>query len=362
MNHLYVLVLCGGSGTRLWPASREEFPKQFTKLFEGKSLFNLTFERALKITEPKNIFLNTSKKYKDQIYRATPKLSRDQIILEPMRRDTALAHAVGAAYIYKQDPDAVIVNMASDHLIKPISTFSSQLKLAADTAAKHDLVVTIGIKPRYPHSGLGHIKAVKPYESNLEVLLGEKFVEKPVISLATKYTNSGQYYWNANLYVYKAKVYLDLLKKYSPKTYSLLPKLIDAIGTDKEKEVFNLVYQMAPSISIDYAVANHLQKFICIPAKFNWTDIGDWNEVWKNLPRDSQGNVIEGTRGRGEYIGLNSRNNLLFLDKKIVATVGIENMLIVDTPDALLICPKDEAQGVKQVVQALKEQGLDKYL
>ncbi len=362
MNHLYVLVLCGGSGTRLWPVSREDSPKQFAKLFEGKSLFNLTFERALKITTLENIYVATAQKYKNFVYKSVPRLPKDQVICEPIRRDTALAHAVGALYIYKRDPEAVIVNMASDHLITPVSIFAQQMKLAADAALKHNLVVTIGIKPRYPHSGLGHIKAVKKINSHPDVLLGEKFVEKPEISLATKYTKSGQFYWNANLYVYKAKLYLDLLQKHAPKTYAMLPKLLDAIGTDKENEVFNLVFQMAPTISIDYAVSNHLKKFICIPSKFNWTDIGDWNEVWKNLPKDSQGNVIEGTRGRGEYIGLNSRNNLLFLDKKIVVTVGIQDMLIVDTPDALLICPKDGAQGVKQAVQALKEQELDKYL
>jgi len=362
MNHLFVLVLCGGSGTRLWPVSREDTPKQFAKLFAGKSLFGLTFERALKITSIDNIYVATSYRYVKDVYKAVPNLPKDQIIAEPIRRDTALAHAIGALYILKRDPDAVVVNMASDHLITPVSLFTRQIKVAAKAALENNLVVTVGIKPKFPHSGYGHIKAVHKFANEPEVLLGEKFVEKPEMPLAIKYTQSGKYYWNANLYVYKAKLYLDMLKKYAPKTYSMLPKLFEAIGTDKEKQVFNLVFQMAPSISIDYAVSNYLTKFICIPGTFNWTDVGDWNEVWKNLPKDSQGNVIEGTRGKGEYVGLDSRNNLLFLDKKIVVTVGIQDMLIVDTPDALLICPKNEAQGVKQAVNALKEQDLEKYL
>ncbi len=361
-QHTYVLILAGGGGTRLWPQSREDHPKQFAKLFEGKSLFTLTVERARKITSDDRIFVATSSKYLKNVQESASSIPRENIITEPMRRDTAMAHGLGALYIYKRDPEAVIVNMASDHLISPMNTFVSQIKEAAKVAFETDYLVTIGIKPRFPHTGMGHIKAEHSWNGDGKQLLGEKFVEKPELSLAEKYTKSGKYYWNANLYVFKAKQYLELLDKHSPKTSAMYPKIYEAIGTAKEKEVIQLAFQMAPSISIDYAVSEKLRKFICIPSNFHWTDVGDWKEVYNNLPKDNLGNVIEGPHGRGKYIGINSKNNLLFLDKKIIATVGLEDMLIIDTPDALLICPKDEAQGVKQVVSALKESELIEYL
>jgi mannose-1-phosphate guanylyltransferase len=361
-KHTFVLINAGGGGTRLWPMSREDNPKQFAKLFSGRSLFEITVDRALKITPPDRIFITTSARYITQIRSLAKKIPHENILGEPMRRDTALAMGVGSTYIYHRDPEAIVVNMASDHLISPVQTFVSQINRAVNLATKYNLMVTIGIQPKFPHTGMGHIKAVKPFPEEKDALLGEKFVEKPPLDLAAKYTSSGHYYWNTNLFVFKAKLFLDLLQKYSPKVYTFLPKLLASLGTDTEKSVFQLTFQMSPSVAVDYAVAEKLRKFICIAAKFSWTDVGDWKEVWKNLNKDSQGNVIEGPHGKGEYVGINSRNNLLFLDKKIVATVGIQDMLIIDTPDALLICPKDDAQGVKQIVQALKDQELNKYL
>jgi len=338
----------------LWPLSRDDTPKQFLKLFDYKSLFQLTLDRALKLVPASRIFISTSQKYIPQVKKESKKISDENIIGEPMRRDTALAMGLGALYIQKRDPDAIIVNLASDHLIKPISIFIKNMLEAARFAFESDQVVTIGIRPKFPHTGMGHIK----FSGNK----GLKFVEKPSLPLAKQYTSSGDYYWNANLYVWKAKVFLDLLKKHSPKTYSMFPKILNSMGTDKEREILQLTFQMAPVISVDYAVSEKLQKFICLPAGFSWTDVGDWNEVWKNLPKDSLGNVISGPKGKGKYIGLDSSNNLLFLDKQLIATAGVKDMLIIDTLESLLICPKNDAQAVKKIVEILKEQDLTKYL
>ncbi|OGD02322.1 hypothetical protein A3D85_02420 [Candidatus Amesbacteria bacterium RIFCSPHIGHO2_02_FULL_47_9] len=353
-SHLFVLILAGGGGTRLWPYSREDSPKQFAKLFEGKSLYGLTLSRAKKLTSASRIFISTSAKYADIVRKNSPGIAHENIIPEPLRRDTAMAHGLGALYIHHRDPAAVIINLASDHLISPVSTFVQQMKSAAQIASDTGQYVTVGIPPRFPHTGMGHIK--------FKGQIGLKFVEKPKLSLAQKYTASGQYLWNANLYVYRAKLYLDLLKKHAPKTYAMFPKIASAIGTDREKQVISLAFQMAPSISIDYAVSEKINKFVCVIGKFNWTDVGDWQEVWENLPQDVLGNVISGPHGRGQYIGIDSQNNLLFLDKQLVATAGVKNMVIVDTPDAILICPRNDSQAVKKIVQTLKEQELVKYL
>lgn len=360
-KHTFVLILAGGGGTRLWPMSRDKTPKQFLKLFGGKSLFRLTFERALKITTKDKIYVNTSAKYVTEVQKECPELKSDQIIGEPIRRDTAMGFAMGALYIKHKDNDAVIVNLCSDHLITPINHFVSDTKLAAKIAFEKNEFVTIGVKPSFPHTGLGHILAKNKYPGYTGVLTGTKFVEKPPLPLAKKYTESGNYYWNTALYVWKAETLLTLLKEHSPKTTALFPRLEKSIGTDKEKEDLQLVYQMAPSISIDYALSEKMKKFGCIPGHFNWTDVGDWNETWKNLPQDENGNAIVGPETT-EYIGLDSENNMLLLNKKLIATVGLRNMIVIDTPDALLICPKDSAQAVKKTVEMLKEKKLTDYL
>ena len=350
---MYVLILAGGGGTRLWPLSREHSPKQFLKIFDGKSLFQHTLERARRLVPASRIYISTAQKYLSYVKKEAADIPDENIIGEPMRRDTALAQGLGALIIHQRDPRAIIINLASDHLISPVSKFVSDMQLAAKFAAQ-DKFVTVGIRPRFPHTGMGHIQ--------VRGTTGVRFVEKPSLELAEEYTASGNYLWNANLYVWPAKLILDLLKKYSPKTTAFFPRIAAAIGTDSEKQVLQAAFQMAPTISIDYAVSEKIQNFVCIKASFTWSDIGDWSEVQDNLPADAMGNVILGTRGRGEHIGVNSRKNLLVLDKQLIVTVGVENMLIVDTPEAILICNVNDDQAVKQVHQILKEQKLLKYL
>ncbi len=314
----------------------------------------MTLDRAKKLAPLSRILVSTSHKYVSHIKKEIPSLPDENIISEPIRRDTALAQGLGALYIYSRDPNAVIINLASDHLIKPVSAFIDDLTKAAEAAFIQNKLVTIGIKPRFPHPGMGHIQ--------FHGTTGLKFVEKPSFELAEKYTASGQYLWNANLYVWPAKLFLDLLKKHAPKTYAMFPKIAAALGTDRERSTLQLAFQMAPTISVDYAVSEKLKNFICLPAHFFWTDIGDWSEVRDNLPKDPLGNVILGTEGKGQYIGVNSKNNLLVLDKQLITTVGVENLLVVDTPEAILICDVDDDQAVKQVHQMLEEQKLTKYL
>lgn len=352
-KHTYVLIMAGGGGTRLWPLSREESPKQFLRIFSGQSLFEMTLGRALKITNIKHVFVSTSSKYVDFIHSNFKNIPHENIIAEPMRRDTALALGLAAVIIEKRDPQAVMVNLPSDHLITPTSNFVSDVSKAVKNAWQ-DKFVTIGIKPKYPHIGMGHIKVSGD--------VGEKFVEKPDLKLAEKYTKSGEYLWNAGIYIWKATLILELLKKNAAKTYAFLPKVGMSIGTARENEIIKMAFQMAPTVSIDYAVSEKMKNFVCIKASFNWSDIGDWSEVKDHLPHDGVGNVILGNKGGGDYVGVDSKNNLLILDKQLVTTVGIENLLVVDTPESLLICNIDDGQAVKKVVEMLKEQKLTKYL
>lgn len=361
-KHIYVMILAGGGGTRLWPQSRDSLPKQFIKLFGKKSLFELALERARAVTTPSRILIVTNANYRKLIHKLARSIPSENILVEPQRKDTAMATGFGVTYAHFLDPKAIVVNLAADHLVTPLATFARQVHQAAKIAFETEKFVTIGVKPGYPNTGYGHIKAIKSSPLGDGVLVGDKFVEKPDLPLAEKYTQSGDYYWNSNYFIFSSKLMLSLLQKHAPKTYSLLPKIAKNLGTDQENQTIQLAYQMAPKISIDYAVVEHLQNFICIPAKFAWTDVGDWQEVWKNSPKDALGNVIEGPAGAGQYIGINSQNNLFFLGKKLITTVGLSNMIVIDTPDALLICPKDDAQGVKKIVEVLKEKKLTDYL
>lgn len=353
-KHLYVLILAGGGGTRLWPQSRENTPKQFIKLFGKKSLFELALERAEKLTKPSQIIVVTGLSHKKLVRQLAKKIPSENILIEPERKDTAMATGLGVAFANYLDPDSVIINLAADHLISPLSIFASQVTKAAKVAFDKNKFVTIGVKPKFPNTGMGHIKFMGE--------IGLKFVEKPDQTLAKKYTESGQYYWNTNIFIFRSQLMLKLLNRHAPKIYALLPKIMHDFGTDKENQTIRLAYQMAPKISIDYAVAEKQKNFAAFRAEFNWTDVGSWNEVWVNSAKDALGNVIEGPGGKGQFVGVDSKNNLFFLNKKLVATVGLENMVVVDTPDALLICPKDDAQGVKKIVEMLKEQKLTDYL
>ena len=361
-KHLYVLILAGGGGTRLWPVSRDALPKQFLRLFGGKSLFQHALDRALALVPPDRIYISTAERYYDLIRKEARQIPSENIIQEPMRRDTALAEGVGAVYIHHRDPQAVICNFASDHLISPLSIFTRQMKMAAEAAYKTGLFTAVGIVPTKPHTGLGHIQARKHFPGQPdEILLGEKFVEKPLLELAKKYTKSGEYYWNAHLFVWKAAAFLQLLRKFAPKTYSLLPKLEKSLGSHEERQVLKLVFQMAPTLATDYAVAEKLKKFICLPATFSWSDVGDWQEVWKQLPHDADGNSFV-SGNKKTIISLESKDNLVYSKKQVICLSGIKDLVLIETKDSILICKRDNSQSVKKIVEALREKKLNKVL
>lgn len=350
-DHLYALILAGGGGTRLWPRSTNKTPKQFLKLFKNRTLTQITFDRFKKIVPVEKIFCVTvSEKYKQEIINEIPEFIKSNIIVEPERRETGPAHALGAYIIHKKDPDAVIVTEAADRLAEPVHRYLQVINASAEVAYSEKVMIAMGVTPKYPHTGLGHIKkGIKTATiKDVHFYKLDKFVEKPELDLAKKYTESGNYYWNAGEFVWRADVLLNEIKKHAPSIY----KQIMRIETDS----IEVAYKNMPKIAIDYAVAEKSDNFYVVHGDFNWTDIGDWNEVWKNLPKDENGNVIiDGDEEGGEVINIDTSDALIHKDGRLIAIIDVDNIIVVDTPEALLICAKSRAQNVKKIVELLKE-------
>jgi mannose-1-phosphate guanylyltransferase len=365
-EHLYASVLAGGGGTRLWPRSREATPKQFLKLFEKKTLTQITLNRLHQILPWEKIFVVTvSEAYKKEVLKEVPEMLSENVLVEPARRETGPAHGLGALYISKKDPEAVIITESADRLVKPVEEYLKTLAAAAQIAFENKTMVAIGVKPVYANVGYGHIKRGKKENvvNDVELFKIDKFVEKPPLKLAQKYTASGDYYWNAGQFVWRADTILASLAKHAPEISRQLEKIGEVIGTGKEGSTLKTAYEAMPKISIDYAVAEKDSNFLMVEANFDWTDIGDWNEVWKNLPQDKDGNVfIDGDEPGGEIINIDTSNALIQTDGRLIAAIDVDDVAIIDSHDVLLICKRSQAQSVKKVVEKLKEENRKELL
>ncbi len=332
------ILLCGGSGTRLWPISRTLLPKQFVKLFDDKSLFQLTVERNSKICDTQLIVSN-----QDQYFLAVDQLEEMQkeaaYLLEPIGRNTAPAIALACMAL---DPKEIVLVTPSDHLIKDESAYRQAVQ-RAEELAEENYLVTFGITPDYPETGFGYIEA-----DGEDV---KSFKEKPDEQTARNYLSQGNFYWNSGMFCFKSGVFLEELQKHAPEIYEACK---DAMAEDsKSASMIRIKYeamQKIPSDSIDYAVMERSNSVKVIPGDIGWSDLGSFDALYEELPKDTNGNT-QNTK----HIAIDSRNNLILSHDKQIATIDIEDLIIVDTPDALLISRKGSGQKVKQVVEKLKE-------
>jgi mannose-1-phosphate guanylyltransferase len=363
-DHLYVLVVCGGSGTRLWPRSRQKTPKQFLEKFYGeKTLFAQTIERANLLTTSDKIFVITVGDYADEVLQQGKVILPKNIIAEPVGKNTAMAIGVGAAYIKKVDPEAIIVNLWSDAAIKENEIFAEKLILASEVASKGDFLVIVGLKPAFPHTGLGYLEVgEKIAEAGGDLFKVTSFKEKPDLPTAQEFLAKGNYYWNSGLLVWSAMSIFKAFSQHSPEIYRLLENISAAIGTEREREELEKAYAQAENISIEYAVSEKADNLLLVPADFTWSDIGDWKVAYDLKKKDEAENVIEVFGQNGWHLGVETKNCLVEVENALVATVGVENLIIVQTEDAILVSTKDKAQEVKKIVNALKEKEKKEYL
>lgn len=365
----YGVIMAGGGGTRFWPLSRREKPKQFLNLTGNDSLVNETIYRVSRNIEADKIFIVTNATQADLMQDVTSgKLSDNRILAEPVARNTAACIGYAAMEIIKKHGDGVMCVVPSDHYIKDIPGYEEVMDFALNLAADTDKLVTIGIKPTMPATGYGYIKYNRKSKEaghvqgkisgkRIAAYMVEEFVEKPNEITARSYVEKGCYLWNSGMFAWKASVILNYFKELLPDIYECLVTIGDAMGTDKEKEVIEKVYPTIPKESVDYGILEKADDVIMVPGDFGWNDVGSWDALEALYEKDEYGNIEV-----GDQLHIGSKNCIAYSPKKMVATIGLDNVIIVETDDAILVCDKSKAQDVKQVVELLQEQKKDKYL
>jgi len=351
------LIMAGGRGERFWPRSRKSLPKQFLSLTDdGKTMIQLTVERIRTLVELEDIYIATNAAYKDLVLEQIPGIPEENILCEPVGRNTAPCIGLGAVHIAKKYQDATMIVLPSDHLIKYNDIFVSTLEEAINVAEKDENLVTIGITPNYPETGYGYIK----FDSSKSIGNAnkvEKFVEKPNIEVAKEYLASGEYLWNSGMFAWKISTILKKFEAYMPDIYEGLIKIQKSIGTDMEEEVLNEEFNAFRSESVDYGIMEQADNIYSIPGNFGWDDVGSWLAVERIKSNDENNNIVT-----GNVVTVNTTDCIIEGSSKLIATVGLRDIIVVDTKDAILISTKENAGEIKQVLAKLRETGKEEYL
>ncbi len=351
------LIMAGGRGERFWPRSRKNLPKQFLSMTDdGKTMIQLTVERIRPLVELEDVYVATNANYKELVLKQLLGLPKQNILCEPVGRNTAPCIGLGAVHIAKKYEDAVMLVLPSDHLIRCNDVFADTLRAAAAVAETGDNLVTVGITPNYPETGYGYIKYNKEARQGTAYAV-ERFVEKPDRETAKQYLAEGTYLWNSGMFAWKISTILKNFAKYLPETMAGLEKIRAAVGTPREDAVLQEIFPDFASESIDYGIMEKADHIFILPGEFGWDDVGSWLAVGRIRKTDEQNNVIA-----GNVISVNNRDCVVQGGEKLIAAVGLKDLIVVDTQDATLICAKESAGEIKKVLEALRSDGREEYL
>lgn len=351
----YGVIMAGGGGTRFWPLSRRQTPKQLLNLSGKDVMVNEAIDRLARVVTCENIFIVTNSTQKSKMLEiVADRVSENHILAEPSARNTAACIGYAAVEILKKYGDGVMVITPSDAYIKDTEKFAEILKIAIKDANVSGKLITIGITPTYPATGYGYIQYAQTNSHAKPVL---KFVEKPDEQTAINYLKSGDFVWNSGMFVWKASVILEKFRNLLPEVYAYIEKISEAIGTQNELETIDNLYPQIPAISIDYGIMEKSDNIAVIPAEFGWNDIGSLDMFNVIHEEDKNGNVLI-----GDVLAFDTKDTTLYSNDKFVAAIGLDNLIVVNTPDVVLVCPKDRAQDVKKIVEELKNKGREALL
>lgn len=355
------VIMAGGGGTRFWPLSRMSAPKQLVKITGDDVMINETIKHYDSVIARENTFIVTNAKQAELMDKVLfDEVKRDNILIEPMQRNTAPCIIYAAMTLKKLYGDAVMAVLAADHHIGNVKEYERVLKLAIDTAEKTDRIVTLGLRPTFPSTGYGYLKFDKDKKVSDEVYDLEQFVEKPGLEVAKSYVESGDYLWNSGMFIWKASVILDYFKKLLPDMYEKMESIFDKLRTPDEKAAIEEVYPTLENVSVDYGIMEKADGVCVIPADFGWNDVGSWDSLEYVFDLDGNGNV---NIGDTELIDC---SDSVFFDRssagKTVAGIGLKNIVVVQTDDAVLVCDKGRVQDIKAMVEKLKKEGREELL
>ncbi len=358
MEHAYAVVMAGGVGTRFWPLSRRKHPKQLLEFFGQGTLLEQTVSRLQPLIPTRRIYVFTNQTIWNEVRRRLPRIPASQVIAEPAGRNTAPTLGMAAHEVLKRDPSGLMIVLPSDQVITEPVRFRQALRAACQVASVQGRSVVVGLKPSRPETGFGYVRLGKRERpaSGQDVFRVEKFTEKPPLKVACRYVKSGRYLWNGGIFIWRASTLLENLDRHQPRMAKQLAAMAAAGGT-ANRRTFRRLFPKLEKISIDYALMEKISGIYAVSADIGWNDVGSWAVVRELSPKDQDGNV----RPR-RSLCVNSRDNIVISNKSFVVTVGVHNLAIVKTDDALLVCACDQSQGVGKAVQELERLGLHNLL
>ncbi|TWO31772.1 mannose-1-phosphate guanylyltransferase [Seonamhaeicola sediminis] len=349
-KNYYAILMAGGVGSRFWPVSTQDFPKQFHDMLgTGNTLIQKTFQRLSHVIPKENIFILTNERYNDLVLEQLPEVAQRQVVLEPAMRNTAPCILYAALKIQKENPNAVMIVAPSDHWIEDETTFAKNVQTAFDFCEENDVLMTLGIKPTFPNTGYGYIEYDKTTSDEIKSV--SQFREKPDYETAKQFLAQGNFLWNAGIFMWSATTVIKAFQNNQPELYELFESGIEAYNTDNENNFIKENYPKAENISVDYAIMEKSNNVFVIGAEFDWNDLGTWGSLYDKLSSESHKNVILNAKCLAE----NSEGNIIRTPKdKVVVVDGLHDYIIVDHDNTLLIYPKSKEQGIKQVQQQVK--------
>lgn len=356
---MFAVIMAGGKGSRFWPRSREKTPKHLLDIQGERTIIRETVDRIRPLVPPERTLIVTGRSHAAELIRQLPEIPSENIIIEPVGRNTAPCIGLAALHILKRVPDAVMLVLPSDHRIGNEAEYRHVLEAAGKAAFEGTPLLTVGISPTGPETGFGYIEQGGPF-SNIdgrEIRRVRAIREKPDIEQAREFLNRGGFLWNSGMFIWKASTILDTIKRFLPDLHEGLRQIGDALGTEREEQVVGNIYTGLKAVSIDYGVMEKSEDVLVIPGDFGWSDLGSWDALRDVSEQDENGNAV-----RGDLICVDTGDCLVHSPGKLVALVGVRDLLVVETDDALLICRRGRSQDVRKVVEILEKRGLGKYL